>query len=312
MRVILSLIVKNAPLFMLSGVVIGLSVPIIAEVIRPLVVPISLLMAVVSMLRIEPAKLLATFHRPVFVGLAALFVLIVLPVVTFLLARAFGLPGWLVTGLTFASAAPPVSSAAAFAILVRVDPGLVTGIAIPATLLAPATVWMLTSSFPGLGEGVELGALVLRLSGIILGALVTALLIRRLLGEERMTEWGMGLDGVTVVLVMLIGIGVMHDIGLALRSAPELLLGILTLTALVSYGSLLITMAMFWPIGSDEAFAVGLCGSIKNMAVMVAAVLGTVDPRISLVVITAQFPIFLSPLFMRPLFARLRGFETRQ
>ena len=312
MRVILSLIVKNAPLFMLSGVVIGLSVPIIAEVIRPLVVPISLLMAVVSMLRIEPAKLLATFHRPVFVGLAALFVLIVLPVVTFLLARAFGLPGWLVTGLTFASAAPPVSSAAAFAILVRVDPGLVTGIAIPATLLAPATVWMLTSSFPGLGEGVELGALVLRLSGIILGALVTALLIRRLLGEERMTEWGMGLDGVTVVLVMLIGIGVMHDIGLAFRSAPELLLGILTLTALVSYGSLLITMAMFWPIGSDEAFAVGLCGSIKNMAVMVAAVLGTVDPRISLVVITAQFPIFLSPLFMRPLFARLRGFETRQ
>ena len=297
---------------MLSGVVIGLSVPIIAEVIRPLVVPISLLMAVVSMLRIEPAKLLATFHRPVFVGLAALFVLIVLPVVTFLLARAFGLPGWLVTGLTFASAAPPVSSAAAFAILVRVDPGLVTGIAIPATLLAPATVWMLSSSFPGLGEGVELGALVLRLSGIILGALVTALLIRRLLGEERMTEWGMGLDGVTVVLVMLIGIGVMHDIGLALRSAPELLLGILTLTALVSYGSLLITMAMFWPIGSDEAFAVGLCGSIKNMAVMVAAVLGTVDPRISLVVITAQFPIFLSPLFMRPLFARLRGFETRQ
>ena len=312
MRVILSLIVKNAPLFMLSGVVIGLSVPIIAEVIRPLVVPISILMAVVSMLRIEPAKLLATFHRPVFVGLAALFVLIVLPVVTFLLARAFGLPGWLVTGLTFASAAPPVSSAAAFAILVRVDPGLVTGIAIPATLLAPATVWMLTSSFPGLGEGVELGALVLRLSGIILGALVTALLIRRLLGEERMTEWGMGLDGVTVVLVMLIGIGVMHDIGLAFRSAPELLLGILTLTALVSYGSLLITMAMFWPIGSDEAFAVGLCGSIKNMAVMVAAVLGTVDPRISLVVITAQFPIFLSPLFMRPLFARLRGFETRQ
>lgn len=312
MRVILSLIVKNAPLFMLSGVVIGLSVPIIAEVIRPLVVPISILMAVVSMLRIEPAKLLATFHRPVFVGLAALFVLIVLPVVTFLLARAFGLPGWLVTGLTFASAAPPVSSAAAFAILVRVDPGLVTGIAIPATLLAPATVWMLTSSFPGLGEGVELGALVLRLSGIILGALVTALLIRRLLGEERMTEWGMGLDGVTVVLVMLIGIGVMHDIGLAFRSAPELLLGILTLTALVSYGSLLITMAMFWPIGRDEAFAVGLCGSIKNMAVMVAAVLGTVDPRISLVVITAQFPIFLSPLFMRPLFARLRGFETRQ
>ena len=308
-RLSFAFLAKNAPLFMLGGVVIGLSMPSIAEVIRPLVVPISVVMAVVSMLRIEPAKLLATFQRPIFLGLAALFVLLVLPVVTFILAKTLGLPGWLVTGLTFASAAPPLSSAAAFAILVRVDPGLVTGIAIPATLLAPATVWMLTSAFPGLGEGVELGALVLRLSGIILGALVVALLIRRFLGEERVTAWGMGLDGVTVVLVMLIGIGVMHDIGLAFRSAPGLLLGILTLTALVSYGSLIITMATFWLIGRDEAFAVGLCGGVKNMAVMVAAVLGTVDPRISLVVITAQFPIFLSPLLMRPLFARLRGLE---
>ena len=56
----------------------------------------------------------------------------------------------------------------------------------------------------------------------------------------------------------------------------------------------------------DEAFAAGLCASIKNMAVMVAAVLGTVDPRIALVVITAQFPIFLAPLLLRPLFVRLR------
>ena len=85
----------------------------------------------------------------------------------------------------------------------------------------------------------------------------------------------------------------------------------LKLTALVSYGSLLLTIAVFWPAGRDEACAAGLCASTKNMAVMVAAVLGTVDPRISLVVITAQFPIFLSPLLMRPLFAYLRRQEVQ-
>jgi BASS family bile acid:Na+ symporter len=158
---------------------------------------------------------------------------------------------------------------------------------------------------------VALGALVVRLSAIILGAFGVALLIRRLVGEGRVTAWAPRLDGVTVVLVLMIAIGVMHDIGIAFRTEPWSWLGILALTALVSYGSLLLTIAVFWPAGRDEACAAGLCASTKNMAVMVAAVLGTVDPRISLVVITAQFPIFLSPLLMRPLFAYLRRQEVQ-
>ena len=311
MNAALALLLRRAPIFMLAGVCLGLGLPGFAAVMRPWVVPISVVMVVVSMLRIEPAKLVATFRRPVLVTAAGLFVLVALPVATFLLATAFGMAGWLATGLTYAAAAPPLSSAAAFAILVRVDPGLVTGISIPATLIAPATVWMLTASFPGMGDGVALGALVLRLSAIIMGALGLALLIRHLVGEERVTSWALWLDGLTVALVLMIAIGVMHEIGIAFRTEPWSWLGILALTALVSYGSLILTIAVFWPAGRDEACAAGLCASTKNMAVMVAAVLGTVDPRISLVVITAQFPIFLSPLLMRPLFAHLRRLEVQ-
>ncbi len=298
---------SRAPFFMLGGVVIGLAIPPLAAGLRPLVVPISIVMVVVSMLRVEPARLAATFRRPVFVALSGLFVLVVLPALTYLVAIAAGLPGWLATGLTYASAAPPLSSAAAFAILVRIDPALVTGVSLTAILIAPGTVWLITTALPGLGEGVALGALVLRLLGIILGALAAALLVRRLVGEARVGSWGNALDFATVMLVVLIGIGVMHDIGIAFRSDALSWLGILALTALLSLVSLLVTIAVFWPAGRDEAFAAALCASIKNMAVMVAAVLGTVDPRISLVVITAQFPIFLSPLVMRPLFSRLRA-----
>lgn len=302
----LAFVSSRAPLFMLAGVAIGLAVPALAAVVRPFVVPISVAMVVVSMLRVEPDRLAATFRRPVYVALAGLFVLIVLPMLTYVVAAAFGASGWLATGLTYASAAPPLSSAAAFAILVRIDPALVTGVSLPAILLAPGTVWLVTASLPGMGEGVELGALVFRLFGIIAGALLAALVIRRVVGEARVTGWGPVLDFTTVMLVVLIAIGVMHDIGIAFRSDALSWLGILTLTAVLSFASLLVTISAFWPAGRDEAFAAALCASIKNMAVMVAAVLGTVDPRISLVVITAQFPIFLSPLIMRPLFSRLR------
>jgi len=111
--------------------------------------------------------------------------------------------------------------------------------------------------------------------------------------------------------MMMIAIGVMHDIGLALRANPLEWMGLLALTAALSYGAIVVTVVVFWRFGKDEAIAVGLCAGIKNMAVMVAAVLGNVDPRVALVVITAQFPIFLSPFLMRPLFARLHAIGAR-
>ena len=105
------------------------------------------------------------------------------------------------------------------------------------------------------------------------------------MGERRVRGWSRPLDAMTVVLVVAIGVGVMHDIGLALRLATVEWLGIFVLTTLLNVGSLVLGVLVFWSFGRGEAFAAGLCASIKNMAVMVAAVLGTVDPRIALVVV---------------------------
>ncbi|QIE57257.1 hypothetical protein G5B40_18505 [Pikeienuella piscinae] len=306
----MNLMTAQAPFLMAGGVALGLAAPALAEFVRPAVVAISVAMVVISMLRIEPTRLVAVLRRPLFVCVTGLFALIVLPLAVALLAWAFGAPGWLATGLTYAAAAPPLSSAAAFAILVRIDPALATGVSLPATLMAPATVWLVTSAAPGLGEGVDVSALVIRLSAIILGAFAFALLLRRVAGDARVRTWAVPLDAATVALVVLISIGVMHDIGIALRADPASWFGIFALTAAVSAGSLLLGVAAFWRTGRDEAFAAGLCACVKNMAVMVAAVLGAVEPRIALVVITAQLPIYFAPLLMRPLFARLRRFGT--
>lgn len=311
MKTTLAALSRYAPILILAGVFLGLAVPELAQIFRPAVVPISVVTVVVSMLRIEPLRLIATLRRPVFVLASALAILCALPILSLAMALALGAPGWLATGLTFASAAPPLSSAAAFAILVRADPSLVTGISLPTTFLAPATVWLLTVSFDVLGEGVEIGPLVLRLLAIIFGAIATALLMRRLVGAARVMSWGLGLDALTVLLVIAIGIGVMHEIGQALRDNPVAWLGLLAITAFQAAASLLIVVFLFRVFGLEEAIAAGLCASIKNMAVMVAAVLGTVDPRIALVVITAQFPIFFSPLIMRPFFSWLRIAKDR-
>ena len=306
MQAALVRISRHAPVPILASAFLGLAIPGLAEHFRPAVVPISIATVVVSMLRIEPLRLMATLRRPLFILASSLTILCALPLLTFAVALLFGAPGWLATGLTLASAAPPLSSAAAFAILVRANPVLTTGISLPATFLAPVTVWLLTVSFDALGESVAIGALVLRLLSIIFGAIAVAILLRWMAGAARVSDWEPGLDTLTVILVCAIAIGVMHEIGIAFRDSPIAWLLLLALTTIQAMISLLLVVTVFRTFGREEAIAAGLCASVKNMALMVAAVLGTVDPRIALVVITAQLPIFLAPLVMRPIFARLR------
>ncbi len=293
---------KRSPYLMIFGVILGLTSPKTAELVRPHVVEISVLMAIISMLRIDPLKLFSVFRRPLLVITTMFFVLIILPSTTFLICRAIGFSNWITTGLTFASAAPPLSSAAAFALLVRIDPAMVTGLSIPTTLMAPVSVWVLTSTLPTLAEGVELNGLIFRLSAIIIGSLSFALLLRNFIGAKRIEAWRVKIDALTVVLVTIIAIGVMHEIGLAMRSHTFNLLLIIFLAAIISYGSLGLSIAIFWLMGKEEAFAIGLLSSVKNMAIMVAAVIDVVEPMIALVVICAQLPIFFSPLVMRMIF----------
>jgi predicted Na+-dependent transporter len=306
MRLVLDYLNKKSPFLMILGVVFGLSFPSVSELIRPHVVAISVFMAITSMVRIDPVKLFSVLKEPLSVATAMIFVLIILPCLTYFTCRFAGLSGWLTTGLTFASAAPPLSSAAAFALLVRIDPAIATGLSIPATIIAPFSVWFLTSTLPSLGNGVELSGLVFRLLTILIGSLICALLIRFFLGAKQINSWSDKIDALTVLSVTLIAIGVMHEIGLVMRSDPFILALVMLLASVISYGSLGLSVAAFWGAGTDKAFAVGLLSCVKNMAIMVAAVIDVVDPMIALVVICAQVPIFLSPLIMRSIFFYLQ------
>jgi BASS family bile acid:Na+ symporter len=107
------------------------------------------------------------------------------------------------------------------------------------------------------------------------------------------------------VLIVVIGIGVMDDINLALRADPMGWLGIFLASWAVLLVSCTLVGVAFWRTGRDRALAAAVAGGFRNMALMVAAVSGTVAPEVLLVVITAQLPLYFSPLLLRPIFARL-------
>jgi len=301
----LQVLTRNAPLLMAASVVVGLAAPALAAALRPWVVPFASLMVLLAVVRVEPRRLRDALRRPLHIIAVCAVLLVGFPLAVAALAPALGAPQWLATGLVLAAAAPPISSAAAFAILVKIDAALVTAVSLPATLLAPFTVWAVTSALPGLSEGVDVTALALRLGALILGAFGLAFLLRRIAGDAAVARAALPLDAGMVVMVVIIGIAVMHEVGLALREDPAQWAMIFGAAWALGLACCFVSVALFWPAGRDRALAAGLAGAIKNMAIMVAAVLGTVDPRIALVVITAQLPIYFAPLILRPAFAAL-------
>lgn len=295
----------QSPVIMISGIVIGFLMPDLAAALRAWVVPVAVLMVLLSILRVDPGRLGQAFRDPLHLAVVSATILLAVPLAVGLTALALGLPGWLATGLTLAAAAPPLSSAAAFALLLRIDAARVTAISIPATLISPLTVWLVTSLGPGLGVAVDTSGLVLRLGAIIGASVLLALAIRRLAGDAAIDRAAPGIDGAVLVLIVVIGIGVMDDINLALRIDPAGWLGIFLASWLVLLVACALAGLAFWRSGRDQALAAAVTSGFRNMALMVAAVSGTVAPDVLLVVITAQLPLYFSPLLLRPLFAHL-------
>lgn len=295
-------IVGLAPAITVGSVVAGLLFPALAALLRPLVVPVSILIVVASVARIDPAAIFRHFSRPAFIASVGVTVLVLTPLLVGALAATFGLSGTLMAGLVLAAAAPPISSASAFALLVSVDASLVTAMTVPATLAAPFTIVFVAYFFPGLDGILDVTPFVLRLGGIIFLAFAIAYAIHRLAGRAAIARLERPLDAAMIVAIAIVGIGMMNDVGAALREAPFDWLRIFAFVAVLNAGSCLAGLLIFSPFGVARAKAAGLCMGIRNMALMVAVTLGTVDPAISLVVITAQLPIFLAPAYMRPLF----------
>ena len=296
---------RHSPVLMLASILTGLALPDLAAALRPWVVPVSVVMVPLSVLRVDMRRLGEALRTPTTVLLAAAVVLIGVPLAVGAIASAAGLPGWLATGLVLVAAAPPLSSSAAFSILLRTDAALVTAISLCATFAAPATLWLVAAALPEIGAGIETTALVAWLAGLIAFAFCIAFAVRGLCGEDRLRRAAPGIDAAIVTLVLVIGVGVMHEIGQALRADPALGFAVFGATWALSVLSCGVAVGAFWWAGRDFALAVGVVAAVKNIALMVAAVAQVAEPDILLVVMTAQLPIFLMPLVMRSIFGRI-------
>lgn len=295
---------RHATKCLALGVLSGLFLPTLAEWLRPTLPAIIVFSLTLSLLRIRYDSLFAHLRQPILLLWLVVVVLGLSPVLALLATGA--LPQGLSQAVVLMAAAPPIVSAAAFALILGLDAAFAVLLIVLAHLLVPITLPLLALHLLQLDLDVPALTLFGRLTFVIGISFAIAWVSRRFFFSQKvLDDHAELLDGLIVLGLVLFALAIMAGVTDAFVDRPAYV----TLTLAVSFAAniaLQIAGALLcWWAGRRLAFTAGLLAGNCNMG-LVLAVLGTnADRDVALYFALAQFPMYMLPLFALPVYRYL-------
>ena len=281
----------------IAGLAIGLASPAAAELIRPLVGPVVVVLLFLAMLRIGPAALhltraeiLRATGRAAIWQLALPFAAALILLAADLLDQPFAL------GVVLILAAAPITGAAHLTVMTGGDPAPALRQTVIGTLLLPLTVQPVLMLAPAFGTAAEVFGAVLRLLAVIgiAGGLALALRLRGIVGDgpRPMAR----IDATAAVLLGLVVIGMMGAAGEALRTSPALFAGAIAAVSALCFG-LQAAATVTTPVG-PRATALAVVAGNRNVALFLGVLPAAVTDDLLLVIGCYQLPMYVTPLLL--------------
>lgn len=287
------------------SLLLGLLFQNFAAAMRPLLMPLAVLLLMLALARVDWERLAALLRRPGPAIALSLGNLIVVPLVVWPIWQGLGLWPGLIAALCLSAMAPGIISAATTATFLRLDSSLALLISLFTNFLVPFTLPPLALWLLGLDLRIGLLDLSLRLATIVTLALIGAIIIRRWLGP-RLQEEGPTLDGVSVIVLMVFAIPLMDGVVARAIAEPLKLAGFI---AGAFGGMILCNLVM--ALGTlpfldlRTALTAGYCSGGRHNALLMAVLPVTADPDIFLFIAAVQFPIYMIPAMLQPIYRRL-------
>lgn len=295
----------HGPKVLFVGVFIGLVLPDLAALARPLVGPAVATLLVLTLLRVEWSQMAVYLRRPGLLALLVVWLMLVSPVATWGVMALLPGPQPLEVALVLMAAAPPILGVTAIAILLGLDGALALVMALAATLLTPITVPLLSLWLLGLELEVSIAGFMARLALVVLGAFVLALVLRRLAGVGWFRARAVSLDGLVVLVMLVFAIAIMEGVTATIFTRPDVV-ALWILAAFVANPLLQVAAVLaFWWLGPRLALTVGLMSGNCNMGLLLAALPPQADYDVVLFFALAQLPMYMLPFVLTPLYQRL-------
>jgi BASS family bile acid:Na+ symporter len=296
---------RHGTALLAGGFFIGIVIPPLAALLRPLLGASVFLLTAATMLAVDWRALGAHLVRPWRVALIVGWTMLGAPALTALALQLVPLPSALAKALVLWAASSPLISAPAIAALLGLDPALALLVWVIGTFLSPLTLPPVVLGLVGLRLEIGMLPLMANLALFVGGAALIAFAARWLIGAERVAQQRVAVSGLNVVLLLIFGVAVMDGMTRTLVASPgEVLLYAATATA-ASAVLQLASFLVFCGLERRAALTAGLIGGSHNFAIVWAALGAAEASGLLLFFAAVQLPIFVLPAVLRPIYRRL-------
>lgn len=290
------------------GVLTGIAFPALASLMRPLLTLAVVATMTVTLVRLDWTKLGRRASQPGLPLLMTVLQLVLSPLIAWLLSGAFGMAAAVSIALILQCAAPPVGSAAAFALMTGIDGERVLILTVVSTVLLPLSLTPVVALLlPHSGVTVELLPFFLRVCLLVAAPFVLAAIIRRVAGAERIKRNDDVMSGINVTILVVFAIAIMDGVTRFLVNDPAQAAWLLILSFLMAVLLHLFAYLVFRWYGHENALVAALSSGNRNMGLMLAVTAGTAGEIASLYFGIAQIPMYCVPLLLTPLIGTTRA-----
>jgi BASS family bile acid:Na+ symporter len=299
---LLRLLGRHARWALPIGVLIGIALPALASLMRPLLTPAVVATLAITLVRLDWQVIWDRIRRPALPLLIAALQLVASPLIVLALTSTFGLAAAVSVALILQSAAPPVGSAATFALMTGIDGEHVLVVTVLTTILLPFTLTPLVAYvLAQSGVQVDLLSFFLRVCALVGAPLLVAQIVRWLVGVKRLRDNDDVLSGVNVVLLVVFAIAIMDGVAAFFLASPAAGLRLVALSFLMAVLlHLCAYLALRWH-GHETGLVAALGSGNRNMGLMLAITAGSAGETASLYFGIAQIPMYCVPLLLAPL-----------
>jgi BASS family bile acid:Na+ symporter len=289
-------------------VVFGIAIPPLGALLRPYVTEAIFLLLCISFMRVDLAALRYHLRRPGLILAATAWTTIGVPLMFGLAAHLSGFDTRapdLFLALMLQAVASPMMASPAIAALMGLDATLVLVTLVTSTALVPFTASLFAGIFLAGTLGISPIELGLKLLAILAGSLLVATVIRWIFGADAIRRHRRPIDGFNIIILLVFVAAVMGNVISDFLADPVLSIAVALLSFAIFFALLIVTTLLFRRIGYEQALALGMMVSQRNLGLMLAATAGALPAMTWLYFALTQFPYYIAPQLLAPIAKRL-------
>ncbi|WP_170405499.1 hypothetical protein [Ruegeria arenilitoris] len=295
---------RNGPYVLVSGLVVGLLLPGLAEPMRPLLPPLVVLLLFVTILRMEPAAILGSLAdlRQVTTTVVGFQVLTPLAVL------AIGIVGgWtgtaVILSLLIMTAAPSISGSPNLCMMLGSPAEHAMRLVVVGTAALPLTALPVFWLMPELGDLSAVLKAAFKLFLTISIVTLVAVGLRQTVLRNPSQKTLLKLEGLAAITLAVFVIGLMPSVSTTALNDPWLAGFWIAFACFLNFAAQIATFRLTRNrLPPAQATAVSLIAGNRNIALFFVALPPEVTAPIMVFIGAYQIPMYLTPLIMRRMY----------